>query len=70
MAQYAVYEIQRIMVVYYVEADNVEEAYDLVATMDIDDYDDRITIMDTDIDKSETRIETRPGIWEMMEEAK
>jgi hypothetical protein len=68
MAQYAVYETQRIMVVYYVEADNVEEAYDLVATMDVDDYDDRICIMDTDIDKSETRIEARPGIWEMVEE--
>jgi len=68
MPTYAIYETQRVMVVYYVDAENVNEAYDLVATMDIDDYDDRITIMDTDIDKSETRVETRHGIWEMVEE--
>ena len=70
MPTYAIYETQRVVVVYYVDADNVEEAYDLVTTMDSDDYDDRITIMDTYIDKSETRIETRPGIWEIMEEVK
>jgi hypothetical protein len=68
MPSYAIYETQRIMVVYYVDAENVDEAYDLVATMDIDDYDARVTIMDVEIDKSETRVEATPGIWEMMEE--
>jgi hypothetical protein len=67
MPKYAVYETQRKMVVYYVEAENPDQASDLVATMNIDDYDEIVTVMDTDIDMSEMRVQKEDGNWEYVE---
>lgn len=67
MPRYAVYETQRKMVVYYVEAENPDQANDLVATMGIDDYDEIVTVMDTDIDMSEMRVQKEDGNWEYVE---
>jgi hypothetical protein len=67
MPKYAVYETQRKMVVYYVEAENPDQAHDLVATMSIDDYDEIVTVMDTDIDMSEMRVQKEDGNWEYVE---
>ena len=68
MPRYAVYETQRKMVVYYVEAENPDQAHDLVATMSIDDYDEIVTVMDTDIDMSEMRVQKEDGNWQYVEE--
>ena len=67
MPKYAIYETQRKMVVYYVEAENPDQAHDLVATMSIDDYDEIVTVMDTDIDMSEMRVQKEDGNWEYVE---
>ena len=67
MPKYAVYETQRKMVVYYVEAENPDQANDLVATMGIDDYDEIVTVMDADIDMSEMRVQKEDGNWEYVE---
>jgi hypothetical protein len=67
MPRYAVYETQRKMVVYFVDADNPDQAHDLVATMGVDDYDDLITVMDTDIDMSEMRVQKEDGRWEYID---
>ena len=64
MPKYAVYEMQQKMVVYYVDAESPEQAHDLVAAMGIDDYDDMVTVMNTDIDMSEMRVEREDGRWE------
>jgi len=55
------------MVVYFVDADNPDQAHDLVATMDVDDYDHLITVMDTDIDMSEMRVQKEDGRWEYLD---
>ena len=67
MPKYAVYETQRKMVVYYVEAENPDQAHDLVATMDVDDYDEVVTVMDTDICMSNMMVQKEDGAWELVE---
>jgi hypothetical protein len=67
MPKYAVYEMQQKMVVYYVDAENPEQAHDLVATMGIDDYDDIVTVMNTDIDMSEMRVQKEDDHWEYVD---
>jgi len=67
MPKYAVYETQRKMVVYYVEAENPDQAHDLVATMDVDDYDDVVTVMDTDICMSNMMVQKEDSTWELVE---
>lgn len=68
MAQYAVYETQKTMVVYYVEADSPDQAYQLVRDMGVDEYDERVSIMDTDILQSETCVRTEAGAWQWVEQ--
>lgn len=67
MPRYAVFETQKIKVVYYVDADTPEQAHDLVATMDWDDYDDVYEVIDTDIDMADIQIKIENG-WQLVEE--
>jgi hypothetical protein len=67
MPKYAVYETQRKMVVYYVEAENPDQAHDLVATWNVDDYDEVVTVMDTDICMSKMMVQKEDGAWELVE---
>jgi hypothetical protein len=66
MPRYAVYETQKRRVVYFVEAENPDHASDLVATMGVEDYDDLVEVIDTDISMSDMQVETPDG-WRMVE---
>jgi hypothetical protein len=66
MPRYAVYEVQKIMVVYYVDADSPEQAHDMVLDLGITEYDDFMEAIDADIDESKTEVETPDG-WKKVE---
>ena len=66
MPRYAIYERQQIRVVYFVEAENMDEAHDLVASMSVSDHDGLVKVCETDIEMSRTQVETADG-WIMVE---
>lgn len=66
MPRYAVYETQKVRVIYYVEADNPDQAHDMVATMKWDEWDELDEIISTDIDMGDIEVQTDIG-WELVE---
>jgi hypothetical protein len=66
MPRYAVYEKQQIRVVYFVEAENMDEAHDMVASMSASDHDGLVKVCGTDIEAERTQLETADG-WIMVE---
>jgi hypothetical protein len=66
MPRYAVFEKQEIRVVYFVEAENMDDAHDLVASMSVNDHDGLVKVIGTDIEMERTQIETADG-WIMVE---
>jgi hypothetical protein len=66
MPRYAVYEKQEIRVVYFVVANNMDEAHDLVASMGVNDHDGLVKVIGTDIEMERTQLETADG-WIMVE---
>jgi hypothetical protein len=65
MPRYAIYETQTIRVVYFVEADNPEQAYIMVDGLGITEYDDLFEVIGNDIDEERTLIQTPDG-WDMV----
>ena len=66
MPRYAVYETQTIRVVYFVEADNHDQAHELVRDMGMTEYDDFVEALASDIRDQMTEVETPDG-WKRVE---
>jgi hypothetical protein len=65
MPRYAIYETQTIRVVYFVEANTPEQAYIMVDSLGITEYDDLFEVIGNDIDEERTLVQTPDG-WDMV----
>lgn len=70
MPRYAVFETQKVKVVYYVDADSPEQAFDLVGTMTWDGYDDIEEFLSAKSHMQDILVETENGKWVSMEDTK
>jgi hypothetical protein len=66
MPRYTVYETQTIRVAYIVEADSPDQAYDMVTSLGVTEYDEFIEAVASDINERRTEVETPDG-WRLLE---